>query len=111
RATPLGELRRRGLREEERRAQVGADEVVPFARADALEWRRVERRGVVDEAVEAAESRGRFVDELRKRGEVEKIGLHHDARTRSRGIELGGDAPGLVARAVAVQRDVRSRGV
>ena len=55
RALRLAQRGRRGLREEQRRAHVGADEVVPVARADLADGRRIERRRVVDQRVEPAE--------------------------------------------------------
>ena len=104
-------MRRRGLREEERRAQVGADEIFPFGRGDRAERRRVEGRSIVDEAVEAAKGVRRFGDHAIDRGEVEEVGLHDDARPAALRIELGGEALRLGARAVAVKRDLGAGGV
>src|SRR4030095_1927391 len=61
RARVLRELRSRLLADEERRAQVGADELFPVRKLDGTHLDREEARGVVDEEVEAAETlqRGR----------------------------------------------------
>ena len=46
-SAPQPQLRGGGLDEEQRRAQVGADQVVEGARGDLAERRRIEGRGVV----------------------------------------------------------------
>jgi hypothetical protein len=55
---PAGEreLRRRRLREKQRRAQVRADELLPVARFDVAERRGIERGRVVDEEIQAREA-------------------------------------------------------
>ena len=59
-----GAVRRRRLRQKQRRAQVGADAVVPLRQRDLAERRGIERRGVVDQHVQPAE-RGTALDERR----------------------------------------------
>ena len=54
-ALALAEFGRRGLGEEERRAQVRADQVVELVRRDGTDRRRIERGRIVDEDVEPSE--------------------------------------------------------
>ena len=73
-AAGLAQVRRRALAQEERRAQVGADEVVPLAARDAPKGCGVEGRSVVHEAVQPAEARGGFVGQFREAVDVEQVG-------------------------------------
>ena len=99
--------------EEERRAQVGAHEVVPLAlrRWRRTAWRRTTRRcsparrGGRTRAAASSTRRGSARD-------VEEVGLHDGARARARARSARrASALGLGARAVAVQHDARARGV
>jgi hypothetical protein len=97
-----------GLREEERGAQVGADEVLPLALGNLSERCRVERGGVVHEPVEATERARGIVNELRERGKIEEIGLHDGRRARAGAVQVGSQAFGLVARPVAMEHHARA---
>ena len=64
-AVLLPQLRRRRLRQEQRRLEIGADEVVPLLFRDLAHRRRIEARRVVDQRVEPPELLDRGLDELR----------------------------------------------
>jgi hypothetical protein len=87
--------RRRGLRQEQRRLEVAADELVPVGFGDLADRGGVEARGVVDEDVEPA-PRGRgALDDARQRGRVEQVALHQRDGTGAPGLERRGERLGV----------------
>ena len=110
RALRLAQRRRGGLREEQRRLQVGADQVVRMPPAVMSPTRRLEeRRRVVDERVEAAERLHRLLDQRRQLGDVEEVGLDQRDRLGAQVIELGLQQPRLAGRVAVVQHERRAR--
>ena len=101
----------RRLREEQRRAQVGADEIVPVLDGDLADRRGEERRRVVDQAVEAAEGRQRLLDQRRELGDVEEIGLDQRHRARADVVELGLQQARFAGGAPEVDHQVGAGGV
>jgi hypothetical protein len=85
--------------------------VLPLALADLAEGRRIERRRVVHERVQAPERLRRILGEARERREVEQIRLHHVRRGAANRVQLGSEAIGLCARAVEVQDHAGARAV
>ena len=59
-----GEVRRRGLRQKQGRAQIAADQIVPRRLGDLADGCRIESRGIVDEHVEPAEMLEGGADQL-----------------------------------------------
>ncbi len=106
RALRLAQRRRRRLRQEQRRAQVGADQVLPVLGGDVADRRLEERRRVVDQRVEAAEGGERLLDDRRQLGEVEQVGLDQRDRILPHVVELGLQQPRLAGRAAVVEHQV-----
>ena len=75
--SPLRLLQRgRGrLREEQRRFEIAAHQIVPGRRRDLADLRRIKRRGIVHEHVERAEAAHRELHERRQFAEIEQVGL------------------------------------
>jgi hypothetical protein len=65
---------RRGLREEQRRLEVGADQVVPGRRVDSADFCGIEGRGIVHQRVEPAEAGRDGFDQTRQGVDVEQVG-------------------------------------
>jgi hypothetical protein len=105
-AFALAQLRRRGLREEERRAQVRAHEIVPLLRRHAAERRRIERRCVVDERVHATERSDCAGHDARQRGEIEQIRADYDGRPRTLAVQLVAQRFRFADRLVTMDTDV-----
>ncbi len=82
------QFRCRGLRQEQRHAQVGADEVVELGRGDRAERRRVEAGGVVHEHVQRAEGADHGGGQGGQRGRIGEVRLER----------RGGAGPRLVHR-------------
>ncbi len=93
----LADAQRRGggLRQEQRRLQVRADEIGPVDLGDVAQRRGIERRGVVHQNVEAAKGAHRHLGERRQLLHVEQIAL--------------GEQRGLGPRLVQLTRELRSR--
>jgi hypothetical protein len=81
-AARRAEVRSGGLRQEQGRTQVGADEVVELCRGDRADRRRIEARRIVDEDVEAPEACAGVAGELRDRVEVREVGAERGRRAR-----------------------------
>ena len=111
RAVGLPQRRRRGLRQEQRRLEVGAHQVVPVGGVDLADRRRVERRRVVDQRVEAAVGAERALDQRRQLRQLEQVRLHQRDRIGADAVELGLQQPRFAGRAAVVQHQVRARGV
>ena len=105
------ERRRRGLGQEQRRAQVGADEVVELGGRDRPDRRRVERRGVVHQHVEAPEARDRGRHELGQALDLVEVGAHGQRRVRAQRLEFGHQRVRGRARLVVVHHEAGARGV
>jgi hypothetical protein len=82
-AARQGQVRGRRLGQEQRRLEVGADEVVPFALADRAERRGEEAGGIVHQRIEAAEVPGDLLDQPRQVVVVQQVGLEGHGRSRS----------------------------
>jgi hypothetical protein len=82
------EVRRRGLREEQGRAQVAAQKIVPRGRGDLAHGCRIEGGGIVDEHIEAPELRDGGGDELLRRRLLVEVGGEQRGRIRAGGVQL-----------------------
>src|SRR5688572_15814548 len=97
------ELGRRFLRDEERRTQVGADELFPvrgFYRADVYGKKA---RGVVDEDVEPPEMLASRGHERPRRDRREKLGFHRGGALRAQRVQLRRELRRLALRIAVVQ--------
>jgi hypothetical protein len=107
----LRELGRRLLRDEERRAQVGADQLLPVRGLDFAHRDGEEGRGVVHQYVEPAEGLDRRADERARRDGREELGLHLRCAARARRVELGLEPRGIGLGIAVVQQHFRARRV
>ena len=108
RAALLPDGRRRLLREEQRRAQVGADQLIPVAGLDRPDGGGVEGRRVVDQHVEAAEALERRAEQKPGRDRREQVRLHLRRAAGARGIQFRFQRRGLGFGAAVMQHDVRA---
>jgi len=99
------------LGEKERGAQVGAEQLVPLCRRRLGKWRRVERRGVVDQQVEAAESAGRVFDQRLQCIGIEQVGVEQGHRAAALGIQLGRQDLGCCGGVAVVDREIHAGGM
>ena len=102
---------RRGLGHEQRRAQVGPDQVLPGGRRDLTHWRLEKRRRVVDQRIELAESLDRLVDQRRKFRNIEQIRLDERDGILALMVELGLQQSRFTRGCAIVQHDIRTGGV
>ena len=107
----LAQGRRCGLRQEQRRAQVGADEVVELCSRDAADRSRVERGRVVHEHVEPAEASQRRIHQRGQPLDVVQVGAHGERGARARPFEFGDQRVGSGPRLVEVHHDAGPRRV
>ena len=94
-----------GLREKQRSLEVGSEQIVPMRFGDFAHRCRIERRGVVDEDVESAES---LMDELRERIEsrgVQQVGADARRTIRTYGVEVGDERLRLFRRTLVMHHD------
>ena len=108
---PLVQRGGRRLRQKQRRLQVGADEIVPVDLADVAERCRIERRGVVDQDIEAAEGAGRGCHQRRQLCDLQQIALRERRGARARGVQLARQGGRVVRGAAVVQHHIRTRRV
>ena len=108
RAAALGEERRGGLADEERRLEVGAEEIVPLRLGGGVDRGRVEARGVVDQHIERSETRDDVGDEIVRSAGVEQVAAERRRRARSVAVEGPGELLGVAARRPVVDRDVEA---
>jgi hypothetical protein len=87
------EMRRRRLREEQRRLEVGTDQVVPGRRVDSADFCGVEGRGVIHQRVEPAEMGHDGVYQRRQRGNVEQVGSEGRGGNLPRAFRVAASAP------------------
>ena len=85
----LGELGRRLLADEERRAQVRADQLLPVRRLDVADRHREKGRRIVHQHVQPAEGVHRGADQRAGRNRREELRLHLRRAFRAQRIELG----------------------
>jgi len=100
------EVRRRLLGEEQGSAQVRAEQLVPVARFDRADARGIERRGVVDEEIQAPEALARRADERLRRDRREQVGAHAHGASGAHGVQLLLQLQHRGIRAAVVQHDV-----
>jgi hypothetical protein len=105
------QFRRGGLRQEQRRAQVGADEVLECVPRDLADRRRIEGGGIVDEHVERAEGADDGGGQRLERGEIGEIGAEGRGRRRTLGIHRAHQRAGLGGGAVVMHGQLRAPGV
>jgi hypothetical protein len=89
RALVLGQLRRGLLGDEEGRAQVRADELLPVRRLHRAHRHGEERRGVVHQDVQAPEALQRSPDQRSRCDRREQLGLDPHSAFRPQGIKRG----------------------
>ena len=100
-----------GLRQEQRRLEVGAHQVVPVDLGDIAHRGGEEGRGVVDEHVEAAEGLDRARHQARQLRHLEQVALGAQRRTRPCLVQLALQGRGVLGGAAVVQHQVRAAGV
>ena len=110
-AARRAQRRRCGLREEQRRAQVRADEVVELRGSDGADGRRIESRSVVDEHVDAAVTRDGLRHESGQAVDVVQVATHRERGAGAYRVQFGGKSVRSLARAVVVHDDVGARRV
>ncbi len=98
----------RGLGDEQRRAQIGADQIVPGRRRDLADGCRVERRGVVDEPVETSEALDGLVDDRRQLVEIEQVRLDQRDRVGADVVKLRLQEPRLAGGRAIMEHQVRA---
>jgi hypothetical protein len=103
------EVGRRGLREEQRRLEVGADQVVPGRRVDSADFCGVEGRGVVHQRVEPAETGHGGFHQARQGVDCEQVSGEgrggFATLVRPRRVQLRGQPVRFGRRAAIVDRD------
>ena len=103
-SAPRAQLGRGRLRQEQRRTQVAADQIVEGGRGDRAERRRIETRGVVDQHIEAPEGADRGRDYRRDRRDIQQVRATQRSGSRAPAVELEHERTG-VALGVAVMDD------
>jgi hypothetical protein len=103
--------RQQRLRQEQRRLQIAADEVVPLFRRHGAERCGVKVRRVVHEHIELARSCDDVLGHALEGGNVAHVCADGEGRARPRAIQLGGELLGIVGRTVIMNRDVRAGAV
>ena len=88
RALSSAQLRRCCLREEERRTQIRAHEVVPLLRRHAAERCGIKRRRIVDERVQSSERFDRCSYYSRQRVHIEQVGRYDRGRACTLTVQL-----------------------
>jgi hypothetical protein len=102
---------RRRLREEQRRLDIRADQIVPARDGDFPDRRLKKRRRVVHQTVEPAECLNRLLNERRQFGDIEQVGLDQRDGIGALVIELGLQQSRLAGGRPVVQHQVRAGGV
>ncbi len=97
------------LGQEQRRLQIGADQIVPVLDIDVADHRRIERRRVVDERVELAECLHRLLDQRRQLADVEQVRLDQRDGIGAQMIELGLQQARFAGRCAKMQHDGGAR--
>jgi len=107
-ARVLRERRRRCLRQEERRAQVRADQVVELVGRDCADGRRIEGGCIVDEHVETSEGAHDLGDERVTGCRVGEVGTEGARRAGAFRIQAGDESVRIGLRASIVDCDPRA---
>ena len=102
---------RRGLRQEQRRLEVGAHQVVPVGGVDLADGRGMERRRVVDQRVEPAVGAERALDQRRQLRQLEQVRLDQRDRIGADAVELRLQQARFAGRRAVVQHQVRAGAV
>jgi len=97
--------RSRGLRQEQRRAQVRADEIVELRVRDRADRCRVERGRVVDQHVEPAEAPERGLDQRRQAIGVVQVGADRQRGACARSLEFRDQFVGRRTRPMVMNDD------
>ena len=111
RAAAGAQRRRRSLRQEQRRLQVGADQVLPLRRCQGAERGRIKRRGIVDQKVQATEALAGARYQSGQGAEVAQIRAQHAGAAVPGLIQFDCQPLRILHRAMAVDRDIGTRGV
>ncbi len=102
------QLRRGGLREEQGRAQVAADQIVELRRRDRADRRRIEGGGVVDQAVEPAEGTDHGVRQGLPQGRIGEIAMEHRGGSGPRVVHAADEQSGVARGMTAMDGDRRA---
>ena len=100
-----------GLREEQRRPQVRADEVVELRGSDGADGCRIKSRSVVDEHVNAAVAGDGLRHERRQAVDVVQVATHRERGAGAFGVQFGDQLVRRLARTVVMHDDVGARRV
>lgn len=96
---------RGGLREKQRGLEVGSEQIVPMCFRNFADWCRIERRGVVDEDVEPAESIFREARERIELSGVEQVRADARCTVRTCGVKVGDERLRLFRRSLVMHHD------
>ena len=99
------------LRQEQRRLQIAAHEIVPLRQRDLADRRRIEARRIVDQNVQAPEFEQSRGDQLLRRVRVQKMRGEDRGRMRARAVEFVRQGNGGGRRRTIVNENIGAGGV
>ena len=100
-----------GLGEKKRRARIACEQFVPLRRRDAADRCRLERRGIVDQRIEAPKTFQRCVDQVRQHFHIAQISLQYQHAIRPLQLEFLCEVVEFCTRATAMQGKIVAGGV
>jgi hypothetical protein len=105
----LAQRRRGRLRQEQRRLEIGAEQVIPGLWRDLSQGCGVESGGVVHQHIQRTPGASRKLHELGQSAEVQQVGLEDIHGARARLVEFRRQRLRVLGRVAVVDHEIRTR--